>query len=296
MQQTHIRIDIAYDGSAYHGWAKQPGVTTVQEVLEIAFQQVCRTPIVLSVAGRTDAGVHARGQVLHADVPNQIWETIPGRSTRSPAQALCARVQGVLRRNGVRDIVVKQIQPVPLSFDARFCALYRRYCYRVADHAQYLDPLRKDVLFYPRAQIDVSAMHEAVQCLVGEQDFFAFSKPRAGASTVRKIEFCRWSRIPANSQKMDAGLVVLDIQADAFTHSMVRSIVGSSLLVGSGSREISWFAQALAQGQMEHPYRDPAIVVAEPQGLSLEEVGYGPDAASWEQQQEQARRIRGPVH
>ncbi len=273
---VRVRLDLRYDGSAFAGWARQPGQRTVQETLENALTTVLRlaTPARLTVAGRTDAGVHARGQVAHLDVPRAAWAAVPGRSDRPPEEALVSRLAGVLGRagrpRGAGDVVVRRAAVAPPGFDARFSAVWRRYKYRVADTVAARDPLRRhDVLWHGRA-LDVSAMDVAAQWLLGEHDFAAYCKPREGATTIRTLQQLRWERAPAGAA--DEGLVVATVRADAFCHSMVRALVGASLAVGEGRRPVDWPATVLAARR-----RDPGIAVVAPHGLTLEEVGYPPE-------------------
>jgi tRNA pseudouridine38-40 synthase len=217
-------------------------------------------PPTLTVAGRTDAGVHARGQVCHLDVPEVTRGALAGRSTRTPEHALRDRLTGVLPP----DVVVREVRVVPDVFDARFAATGRAYRYRVADTAHRPDPLRRDVAWHPR-HLDERAMHEAAQTLVGERDFAAFCRPRPGSSTVRTLTRLHCARA-------QPGLVTVDAQADAFCHHQVRALVGALLAVGEGRRAVGWPAQVLAAG-----VRDGAVAVAPATGLTLEWVDYPPD-------------------
>jgi tRNA pseudouridine38-40 synthase len=211
-------------------------------------------PPVLTVAGRTDAGVHARGQVAHADVPAQHWERAAEAARQRLARALPA------------DVRVRAIGPAPAGFDARFSALWRRYSYRVCDDPAGADPLcGHETLWYPR-QVDIERMNEAARCCLGEHDFAAFCRRRDGATTVRDLLRLDWAR-PGD------GVAVATVVADAFCHNMVRSLVGALLAVGDGRRPPGWLAGLLAAR-----VRDPAVVVVAPHGLCLEQVGYPPDA------------------
>ncbi|MEE6283053.1 tRNA pseudouridine synthase A [Georgenia sunbinii] len=273
---VRVRLAISYDGTHFSGWATQPGLRTVQGVLEEALTTVLRLPAParLTVAGRTDAGVHARGQAAHLDVPAAAWRDVVGRSDRSPGQALVARLAGLLGRGegprGASDVVVHAVAEAPPGFDARFSAVWRRYRYRIADLAQPRDPLRRhDVLWHAR-ELDVDAMGTAATWLCGEHDFAAYCKPRAGATTIRTLQAMDWRRVPAGER--DEGLIVATVRADAFCHSMVRALVGAGLAVGEGRRPVSWPAEVLAAG-----LRDPGVGVAPAHGLTLEEVGYPAD-------------------
>ncbi|WP_211290919.1 tRNA pseudouridine(38-40) synthase TruA [Kineococcus xinjiangensis] len=271
-----MRLDLGYDGTGFSGWAAQPGLRTVEETLAEGLQRVLRLSRVrLVVAGRTDAGVHATGQVAHLDVPVEAWLAVPGRSDRPPAEALLRRLAGVLPP----DVRVHAAQEAPTGFDARFSAVQRRYAYRVSDHPAGAPPLRRHDVLAHRRPLDAEAMDAAAGRLVGLHDFAAFCKPREGATTIRTLLRYRWCR--------DAdGLLVADVRADAFCHSMVRALVGALLPVGEGRRDIDWPVEVLTARR-----RDPAVAVVPPLGLSLEEVGYPPEDRLADRAQE-ARAVR----
>jgi len=253
---TRLRLNLSYDGSGFHGWSRQPGLRTVQQLVEQALARALALPAepALTVAGRTDAGVHARGQVAHLDVPSATWPAA------SPAAA--RRLAGLLPP----DVRVHAIGGAPDGFDARFSALWRRYSYRVCDDPASADPLRRhDTLWYPRP-VDIARMNEAARACLGEHDFAAFCRRREGASTVRELLRLEWAR-PA------PGVAVATVAADAFCHNMVRALVGALLTVGDGRRPAGWLAEVLAAR-----IRDPAVAVIAPHGLCLEEVRYPPDA------------------
>jgi len=259
---------VGYDGSAFAGWARQPGQRTVQLVLEEALATVLRLPSVrVSCAGRTDAGVHARGQVVHADVPNHAFA--PVRAT------LGYRLAGVLPP----DVRAPRVQVAPPGFDARFSALGRRYAYRVSDTAYGVDPLRRHNVLWHRRAIDLDQMNTAGRMLLGEQDFAAFCRRREGATTVRTLRTLHWSR-------EDDGVAAASIEADAFCHNMVRALVGALLAVGDGRRPVQWPAEVLAAG-----VRTADVHVAPAHGLTLEAVTY-PPAAGLAAQAGAARRKR----
>ncbi len=258
-----LRIDLAYDGGGFHGWATQPRLRTVQGILEAALATVLRVPeVAVTCAGRTDTGVHARGQVVHLDVDESDLLASAGGSDEAPAGALLRRLNGVLPA----DVRVRAVAEAPAGFDARFSAVWRRYAYRVADEPRLLDPLaRGHVLAWARP-LDLGAMDDAAGALLGEHDFAAFCKRRAGATTIRSLRRLGWHRD-------DTGVAVATVVADAFCHSMVRALVGCLLAVGEGKRPVSWPGKVLAA-----QHRDPAVTVAQAHGLTLEEVGYPPDA------------------
>ena len=257
-----LRIDCAYDGTEFSGWAAQPRLRTVQGTLEAALATALRVPEVrLTVAGRTDAGVHARGQVAHLDVDAAAVAASTGRSTDPPLEALARRVDGILPP----DLRVRRVREAPAGFDARFSATWRRYAYRIADAQELADPLvRGHVLSWGRP-LDLDAMNEASAALVGLRDFAAFCKQREGATTVRTLLELGWSRD-------EAGLVVGSVRADAFCHNMVRALVGSLIAVGEGRRPTTWPAEVMAGRR-----RDAGVRVVHAHGLTLEEVGYPDD-------------------
>jgi tRNA pseudouridine38-40 synthase len=261
---VRVRLDLAYDGTDFSGWAAQPGRRTVEGELSSALSTVLRSPepVRLTVAGRTDAGVHARGQVAHADVDGEAWSQVPGRSDRSPDEALRTRLSGVLPA----DVTVTRVSRAPAGFDARFSATSRRYLYRLADDLSVHDPLRRRDTVSVRGHLDPHAMSDAAYLLVGLHDFAAFCKQREGATTVRTLLALSWER---QRDGVLAGTVV----ADAFCHSMVRSLVGALVPVGEGRRDVDWPVAVLTGAA-----RDPGVRVMPPHGLSLEEVTYPPDA------------------
>lgn len=271
-----LRLDLAYDGTDFHGWASQPRLRTVQGTLEAALAQVLRVESApVTCAGRTDTGVHARGQVAHLDLDEAVLESSAGRSTRPPAEALLRRLNGILPE----DVRVRRTSVVPEGFDARFSAVWRRYAYRIADAPGLVDPLvRRSVLAWPR-ELDLARMNEAAALLRGEHDFAAFCKQREGATTIRTLLELSWARD-------EAGRAVATVRADAFCHNMVRALVGAMITVGEGRREPAWAGEVLKARA-----RDPRVTVVHPHGLTLEEVGYPADT-DLASQAESARRVR----
>ena len=269
-----LRLDLAYDGSGFHGWAAQPGLRTVQGEVETALATVLRRPAPLTCAGRTDTGVHARGQVVHLDVDPDALVAAAGRSTDPPVSALLRRLNGVL--DG--DVRVLRAAEAADGFDARFSAAWRRYVYRVCDQPALLDPLTRGfVVAWPRT-LDEHAMNGAAHHLVGEHDFAAFCKRRERATTVREL-------LELRVQRTAAGLEAT-VRADAFCHSMVRSLMGCLVAIGEGRRTPEWAAEVLSGIQ-----RDPAVTVMPAHGLTLEEVGY-PDDAELATRAATTRRVR----
>lgn len=250
---TRFRLDVGYDGSAFHGWAAQAGLRTVQDDLQAWIARVLRLPEAptLVCAGRTDAGVHARGQVAHVDldVEDSLWV----------AETLHRR----LRRALPEDLAVFSVSVAPDGFDARFAAIWRRYAYRLADRP--LDPLQRHTTAAVRRPVDVAAVNDAGRALLGLHDFAAFCRAREGATTIRELQQLR-------AVRLDDGRVEVGVRADAFCHSMVRSLVGALVEVGTGRRDAAWLAGLLAS-----PARSAEVPVMAARGLVLEEVGYPPD-------------------
>jgi tRNA pseudouridine38-40 synthase len=247
---VRVRLDLAYDGTDFAGWAFQHDQRTVQGVLESALATISRRTDLsrVTVAGRTDAGVHATGQVAHADLPAPV-----------AADRLLPRLNGVLPR----DVRIRAVAPAPAGFDARFSGMARTYRYRVADSAATVDPLRRrDTLAWPR-ELDLAAMQRASELLLGLHDFAAFCRKREGATTVRTLLQLDWAR---------EDVLVGTVRADAFCHSMVRSLVGALLSVGEGRRPSDWPASLLSASG-----RASDVVVAPPHGLTLVRVEYPPD-------------------
>lgn len=267
-----IRLDVSYDGTDFHGWARQPGLRTVQGELERALATVLRVEeVAVTCAGRTDTGVHARGQVVHLDVADQTLVAAAGRGGQERLAAggavidlaggLTRRLNGVL--GGAGDLVVRRAGAVGEDFDARFSALWRRYTYRIREAPA--DPLeRGHVLTWDRP-LDLGAMNRASAALLGEQDFASFCKRREGATTVRTLQQLSWAA-------SGDGLIAATVRADAFCHHMVRSLVGCLLAVGDGRRDEQWPVQTLAAAE-----RSSAVAVVPAHGLTLEEVGYPAD-------------------
>jgi len=252
-----VRLDLSYDGRDFSGWARQrEGQRTVQGEIEDALRVVLRRreTAELTVAGRTDSGVHARGQVAHADLPAPVWA--------EHREHLLRRLAGRLPM----DVRVHRLGEAPPHFNARFSAVWRRYVYRVSDRPGGVDPLRRGHVLWHNWPLDVDAMNAAAEPLAGEHDFAAYCKKREGATTIRTLQRLQWVR-------RDDGTVEATVQADAFCHNMVRSLVGAMLFVGDGHRPPEWPGKVLAAG-----VRDSAVHVVRPHGLTLEEVGYPADA------------------
>ncbi|WP_433512749.1 tRNA pseudouridine(38-40) synthase TruA [Nonomuraea sp. CA-143628] len=288
---VRLRLDLGYDGTDFSGWARQPGLRTVQGEIEQALGRILRLaePPALTVAGRTDAGVHARGQVAHVDLPVEAFSALDRNHRRSagpePAAGIPAvgtvgvgaglpldvdeRLATLLRRlAGVLqpDVRVHRVSVASEGFDARFSALSRRYAYRVSDAAGGVDPLRRREVVWHNRPLGLDALNAAATHLLGEHDFAAFCKKREGATTIRRLQRLDWVR-------EGDGVLVATVVADAFCHSMVRSLVGSLLSAADGRRPVEWPGQVLGRA-----VRDSGVHVAPAHGLCLEEVTYPPDA------------------
>ncbi|MEU6830971.1 tRNA pseudouridine(38-40) synthase TruA [Nocardia beijingensis] len=247
--RTRVRVDIAYDGTDFIGWARQPGLRTVQGVLEDALSKVFREPIQLTVAGRTDAGVHAEGQVAHFDTAGEL-----------DAEKLVHRMARFLPK----DVRIKQARPAVAEFDARFSAIRRHYAYRLTTAPYGAEPLLARSVVACRSGVDVDAMRAASRKLLGLHNFAAFCRRREGATTVRELQRFDWVR--------DGDLLIAYVSADAFCWSMVRSLVGAVLAVGEGRRTPEWVADLLRETE-----RSSSVTVAPAHGLSLIGVDYPAD-------------------
>jgi len=276
-ETIRLRLDIAYDGTNFAGWARQPDLRTVRDVLETALGVVFRrfgTPPELTVAGRTDAGVHASGQVAHIDLSPEQFAALDLRPRQRAAgkilheyakgpAALVRRVNGILGLDS--DVVLLGASVAPEGFDARFSGLWRRYEYRIADMDVVKNPLRRNyVLTYP-ARLDVERMDAAASTLVGLHDWIAYCKPREFATTIRELQDFRW-------EKDEDGILLARVKADAFCHSMVRSLVGACVAVGAGKLEIDDLVRLRDQRQRTSEY-----IVMPAKGLTLVQVGYPAD-------------------
>jgi tRNA pseudouridine38-40 synthase len=269
---VRIRLDIAYDGTHFRGWARQPGLRTVQETLETALARVVGGSPRLVVAGRTDAGVHASDQVAHVDLDEAQSERMLSRHARPSAEpqtpqdrahALAARMTGVL--GAYSDVAVTGSRLAPEGFDARFSAVWRRYEYRIADTVTGYDPLERHRTTTVRAALDETAMDAAARALIGLHDFAAYCKPREEATTIRTLLEFDWHRDAA-------GVLVANVKADAFCHSMVRALVGACVAVGEGRLDVDDVVDI-----RDAQERVPEVKVLAARGLTLSEVGYPAD-------------------
>ncbi|MET8834707.1 tRNA pseudouridine(38-40) synthase TruA [Micromonospora sp. NPDC004540] len=272
-ERTRLRLDVSYDGTDFSGWAVQPTRRTVAGVLLETLDLVlgAGTATGLTVAGRTDAGVHATGQVCHLDLPAEVWRQHDGRLLRRLARLLPP------------DVRVRAMTEVPADFDARFSATFRRYEYRVTDAPWGAEPLRRtDTLAWPKP-LDLAALNAAAAGLVGEHDFAAYCRRKENATTLREVTRLDWRRDPD-------GILVATVQADAFCQNMVRSLVGAMLVAGDGRRPVEWPAGLLSRRE-----RSSEVTVAPAHGLTLVEVGYPADPAEYARRADLTRRLRVPV-
>jgi len=246
-----LRMDISYDGTNFAGWAKQPDRRTVQESIEEAIGKISRTTPETIVAGRTDAGVHATGQVIHVDIPENI-----------SLDDLTYKLNRILDE----DVRIHSISVAPEAFHARFSALRRYYTYKILDENKVLNPLaRLDVATWYRP-LDLDVMNKTSALLLGEHDFAAFCKYREGGTTIRRLEKYEWIR---NEQ----GFLQADIVADAFCYSMVRNLVGAVVCVADGRFDPEWII-----GVLNNKERVSDSLVFPARGLTLYRVDYPSDS------------------
>jgi tRNA pseudouridine38-40 synthase len=242
-----VRLDIAYDGTDFRGWAKQRDQRTVQGVLEDALERVLQERPSLTVAGRTDAGVHARGQVV----------SLPMKADVDPAR-LKRSVNGML----APEVVVTDARVAPPGFDARRSATARQYRYGI-ETSEVPDPLTARFTWHHPGELSVGGMRRAARTLTGEHDFRSFCRPPGGgASTIRTLQRLSVSR--------SASRIEVSARANSFLHQMVRSLVGTLVAVGEGDLEPDAMEAILAARS-----RSAAGPVAPEVGLMLERVVYG---------------------
>ncbi len=264
---SRLRLDISYDGTDFAGWAVQPGLRTVAGVLTGALRTLLRHEPRLVVAGRTDAGVHAGGQVAHVDVEPAALRALAPRDHVDDHDADAAGRLGMLRRLAgllPPDLRVRAVTAAPPGFDARFSALRRHYRYRVGTAEWGVEPADRRFVLARRRRLDIEAMTLAAQALVGLHDFHAFCRPREGATTIRDLQ--------ALEVRSVGDEVRIDVTADAFCHSMVRALVGSLLVVGELRSPAARPGELLAARE-----RTSAIPVVPPHGLTLRQVDYPSD-------------------
>jgi tRNA pseudouridine38-40 synthase len=269
---VRFRVDLAYDGTDFAGWAKQPGLRTVEGDLVKMFEKVfgkSKTDFDMRVAGRTDSGVHAKHQVCHLDIPQKRLSRIG----RDPLNAF--RLNTLI----ADDLIILDIHQITSDFDARFSALGRRYRYTIVDPEFKKDPMLVRYALTHKRVLDVDLMNLAAKELIGLKDFAAFCKPRAGASTIRNLTTFQVSRDPG-------GLITIEIHADAFCHNMIRSLVGSIMAVADGRLSIQDLIQAQKSGKRANKFK-----TIDAKGLSLESIDY-PDPADYAKQANLNRVMR----
>lgn len=274
-----LRIDLSYDGSAYSGWAKQPGRPSVQADLETALARALRVgedEVRTVVAGRTDSGVHALGQVCHVDVPIDAFRALPGTDA---AASLTKRLRGALRHS---QVWVKQVSVAPEGFDARFSPLSRHYEYRIADAQSSKDPRLARHTVWLDDSLDAVAMNALGEALRGLHDFASFCRARAGATTIRTLQEFSWNRD-------ESGVLVAQVSADAFCHSMVRSLVGAAVSVGRGRLDVPTVVALRDAAE-----RTSAWKTMPAHGLTLIEVVY-PETDQLAARADATRQPRAPL-
>jgi tRNA pseudouridine38-40 synthase len=322
-----LRIDLAYDGTDFSGWAIQPNKRSVQEELEKALFRVVRpkwTAILLQtadpnhnvtfakltlpqdiltkleqnegiakviktiVAGRTDAGVHAEWQTVHIDLAPEDYFRLPGyrrigSAKITPEQALLDKLSAVIPN----DIQIKQIRLVPDTFSARFSALSRTYVYRIADCPESKTPFIRRFVHFAKHPLDIDAINEGAHALLGLHDFAAFSKPRPNiiSTTIRDLREFSWKRVPFGVQNNE--IIEVRITADAFTHNMVRSLVGSCIFVGEGKKPKEWLKEKL-----DTRVREGKTGPIDPRGLSLKCIQYPDKDVDFEKQNAITKSVR----
>lgn len=242
---TTLRIDLAYDGTGFSGYARNPGVRTIQGMLEQALEQVLRTQVTTTVAGRTDAGVHARHQVVSFD---------------TEAVVDASRLERSLRSMLAPEIAVASVVEMDAGFSARFAAIERCYRYFV-DEALVPDPLRRHRVWHVGEPLDLDAMNETAAAFVGEHDFASLCRAKPEKTTVRTVADAHWLR--------DSDLLVFDVRGRAFCHQMVRSMVALCVLGGQGKLD-----PASVPAILEAKDRNAAGGAAPAHGLILWAVEY----------------------
>ena len=275
---VNLRLDISYDGTCFHGWATQSGLRTVQQSIEDALRLVLRlgTSYTLTVAGRTDAGVHAPGQVANIVVPRASLEQ---RSLHGEAGTLTRRLNKLLDE----DIQITRVSEVSPDFDARFSALRRHYEYRVSTSPIGPSPLRRLDTAWWKKPVDIALLQAAGELFVGLHDFAAVCKHKPHATTIRSLEEFSWEDI---STPREPDTYLARVTADAFCWSMVRSLVGACLAVGEGRKEPYFPQQLLTMRE-----RSPEVQVAPACGLTLVGVTY-PAESEFAERADATRRMR----
>lgn len=263
-RSVRLRLDIAYDGTEFAGWASQAGQRTVAGTLDERLSTVFGTPVTVRAAGRTDTGVHATGQVAHLDVPAEALARAYPRTARPAGEPEFLPLVRRLARFLPEDVRVLDVTRAPADFDARFSALRRHYAYRLSTAPYGATPQQaRFVTPWPRP-LDVDAMAQSARVLLGLHDFAAFCRHRDGATTIRELQRVEWV---ANGAELTCF-----VTADAFCWNMVRSLVGAMLAVGEGRRTPDWTA-----GLLDLSSRSSDFAAAPARGLTLIGVDYPAD-------------------
>ncbi|RPI08506.1 MAG: tRNA pseudouridine(38-40) synthase TruA [Actinobacteria bacterium] len=251
---TRVRMLVAYDGSGFAGFAPNPGVTTVGATLADTLERVLRQPTTITCAGRTDAGVHAWGQVVTFDTD---FDPLDLAALQRSVNGMCAP-----------KIVVRALEIAPDGFDARHSAVHRRYRYTVLNRPV-PDPFLAATTWHLAAPLDLAGMRLGCDPFIGEHDFASFCRKAPDRSLVRTVHSAEWD-------DLGDGLLRFEIEATSFCQQMVRAIVGTLVEVGLGRKHAGEVAAILRA-------RDRAVAgaLAPPQGLSLWEVGYPDPQPSW---------------
>ncbi len=250
---VRLRIDLAYDGAPFRGFARQRDVTTVQGTLEGALARLLGAEVSTTCAGRTDRGVHALAQVVHLDLP----QTPRSQRWRGELERLRVALDDQVREA----ITIWRVVEVDDGFDARFTPVERRYRYRIVD-APTIDPIRRHDAWHVKEPLRLRPMQRAAKHLLGEHDFASLCRKAAGKHTVRRIDAITVARaVP--------GELHIKLRGPAFCHQQVRSIAGCLVEVGKGRRDPDWLAEVLGARD-----RDAAAAVAPPEGLTLVEVRF----------------------
>lgn len=246
LNQLFLKMTVAYDGSCYHGFQRQPNGMTVQQKLEEGLAQLTGFSVNVAGAARTDAGVHALGQVISFQAKTSI-----------PADRMVPALQGKLPG----DIVVRDGVEVPEAFHARFSAVGKTYVYRVLNQ-ETADPLKRNYAWHIRRELDCRSMQEALDMLAGEHDFGAFQAAGGSAKNpVRRLDVANCRRIENE--------ILFTFKGNGFLYHMVRNIVGTVMNVGSHEKTIKEFREIFLGRD-----RTKAGNTAPPQGLCLQEVFY----------------------
>lgn len=290
LNAVRLRIDLAYDGTGFYGWAKQPEIRTVQGEIERVLHTILRVPegdptepLRLTVAGRTDTGVHASHQVCHLDVNETCSNAAVGHMDRAAVIALYPQTSAHAARRYRNPRPSHPLRTVSTRVSP---ALERTYVYRIADRSSEVDPRTRNFVLHIDDELDLKAMNEAAAMTIGLHDFGSFATPNPGGTTIREVKTAYWRRVPQRTliddgmtmgeryrtPTVESGLVCFVIVADAFARNMVRSLVNGCVQVGIGKRSLDWFA-----GKMAAPLREGSTGPIAPQGLTLEHIEYPAD-------------------